>query len=98
MIGRRACRGDAWVIAPNRCVNIRLGVTGASSHATRLSAVEAALAGRPASVDTFEVAARNAAAALQNVNADIHASEEYRRAMVAVFTERALARALERAD
>lgn len=29
MLGQRACSGDAWVIAPNKCVNIRLGVTGA---------------------------------------------------------------------
>lgn len=28
-LGRRACAGDAWVIAPNQCINIRLGVTGA---------------------------------------------------------------------
>jgi CO/xanthine dehydrogenase FAD-binding subunit len=33
---------------------------------------------------------------LQDVNSDIHASEEYRRAMVAVFTERALKGALAR--
>ena len=75
----------------------RLGVTGAGSHATRLTAVESALAGRPASPEIFEAAARDAGATLKDVNADIHASEEYRRAMVAVFTERALARALERA-
>ncbi|MBX3434632.1 MAG: 4Fe-4S binding protein [Pirellulales bacterium] len=29
LLGRRACRGDAWAIVPDRCVNIRLGVTGA---------------------------------------------------------------------
>jgi hypothetical protein len=28
-LGRRACTGDAWSIVPNKCVNIRLGVTGA---------------------------------------------------------------------
>jgi Na+-translocating ferredoxin:NAD+ oxidoreductase subunit B len=26
---RRACSGDSWIILPDRCVNIRLGVTGA---------------------------------------------------------------------
>jgi carbon-monoxide dehydrogenase medium subunit len=75
----------------------RIGVTGAGSHATRLSGVEAALAGQPASRPTIEAASRDAGASLQDVNADIHASAEYRRAMVPVFTERALARALERA-
>ena len=29
VLGQRACARDAWVIAPSRCVNIRLGVTGA---------------------------------------------------------------------
>ncbi|TWU28385.1 4Fe-4S binding protein [Bythopirellula polymerisocia] len=28
VLGRRACSEDAWAIVPNKCVNIRLGVTG----------------------------------------------------------------------
>jgi aerobic carbon-monoxide dehydrogenase medium subunit len=75
----------------------RIGVTGASSHATRLTDVEKALAGKPATAATVEAAAKNAGAKLQDVNSDIHASEEYRRAMVGVFTERALMGALARA-
>jgi len=74
----------------------RIGVTGASSHATRLTELEKSLAGKPASAATIEAAVKNAGATLQNVNADIHASEEYRRAMVAVFAERALKSALQR--
>jgi carbon-monoxide dehydrogenase medium subunit len=74
----------------------RIGLTGACSHATRLTDVETALAGKPASAAGIEDAARNAGAKLEDVNADIHASEEYRRAMVAVFTERALKGALAR--
>jgi len=74
----------------------RVGVTGASAHATRLADVEKALTGKPATAATVEAAAQNAGAKLQDVNADIHASEEYRRAMVAVFTERALKGALAR--
>jgi carbon-monoxide dehydrogenase medium subunit len=74
----------------------RIGLTGACSHATRLTDVETALAGKPASAASIEAAARNAGAKLEDVNADIHASEEYRRAMVAVFTERALKGALAR--
>ncbi len=31
MLGRRACSGDSWAIAPDKCINIRLGVTGADS-------------------------------------------------------------------
>jgi aerobic carbon-monoxide dehydrogenase medium subunit len=74
----------------------RIGVTGASAHATRLTDVEKTLAGKPATAATVEAAAQNAGAKLQDVNADIHASEEYRRAMVAVFTERALKAAVAR--
>ena len=76
----------------------RIGVTGASSHATRLTDVEQALAGKPLSMRSIEAAARLAGAGLEDVNSDIHASQEYRRAMIPVFTERALARAMARAD
>ena len=74
----------------------RIGLTGATSHATRLTAVENALAGKPASAASIDAAARNAGATLKDVNSDLHASEDYRRAMVQVFTERALKGALAR--
>lgn len=78
-------------------VSARVGLTGASSHATRLANVEAALAGQPLSAATIESAARLAGAGLTAVNADLHASAEYRRAMVPVFTRRALTAAMARA-
>jgi carbon-monoxide dehydrogenase medium subunit len=74
----------------------RVGLTGASSHATRLTDVEKALEGKPASADSIDAAARNAGAKLADINSDIHASEDYRRAMVEVFTQRALKAALAR--
>ncbi len=74
----------------------RVGLTGASSHATRLAAVEAALAGQPLTSATIERAAALASMGLDEVNADIHASAEYRRAMVPVFTRRALTAAMAR--
>lgn len=74
----------------------RVGLTGASTHAVRLTAVEQALAGKPATPQTVEAAARTAGQGLEPVNADLHASEEYRRAMIPVFTRRALAAALAR--
>ncbi len=74
----------------------RIGVTGASSHATRLTDVEGRLAGKPLSMGSIEAAARLAGANLEDLNSDIHASQEYRRAMIPVFTERALKRALAR--
>ena len=74
----------------------RIGLTGASSHATRLTGAEQALAGKPLSSDTIEAAARAAGTAVGELNSDLHASEEYRRAMIPVFTKRALLRAMER--
>jgi aerobic carbon-monoxide dehydrogenase medium subunit len=75
----------------------RIGVTGAGSHATRLTDVEKALQGKAPSAGNLETAARGAGATLENINSDIHASEEYRRGRIPVFTGRALKRALARA-
>ena len=74
----------------------RIGVTGAGPNAIRLADVEAALAGKPLSMSSIEAASRLAGAKMDDVISDIHASSEYRRAMVAVFTGRALARAMSR--
>jgi carbon-monoxide dehydrogenase medium subunit len=74
----------------------RIGITGVGSHATRLTAVEQALAGKPATKDTVAAAAA-VASVDDDVNSDIHASDEYRRAMMKVFTRRALEEALARA-
>ena len=73
----------------------RIGLTGASTHAIRLTAVEQALAGKPATKETIAGASEGATA--DDVNSDIHASDEYRRAMIKVFTRRALEGALARA-
>ena len=53
--------------------------------------------GKPLSDATIEAAAAIAGDGLGDVNADIHASEEYRRAMIPVFTRRALTAAMARA-
>ena len=75
----------------------RIGLTGAGPHAIRLTSVEEALAGQALSKETINAAAKLAGTNLNAVNADIHASEEYRRAMIPVFTRRALNGALARA-
>ena len=75
----------------------RIGLTGAGSHATRLTDVEEALTGNPPTARTVATATRTAGAMLEDLNSDIHASQEYRRAMIPVFTERALVAALARA-
>ena len=74
----------------------RIGLTGASSHATRLTDVEQALAGKNLSAETIEAAARDAGKGITDINSDLHASEDYRRAMIPVFTKRALTLAMER--
>jgi carbon-monoxide dehydrogenase medium subunit len=91
--------GVAAAVVVNKGVitSARIGVTGASSHATRLTDVEAALAGQSSSVRAIATAVRTAGAALEDLNSDIHASKEYRRAMIPVFTERAVTAALARA-
>jgi carbon-monoxide dehydrogenase medium subunit len=78
-------------------VSARIGVTGATSHAQRLAGVERALANRPLSKATIAAAAEVAAEGLEGINSDIHASVDYRRAMVPVFTRRALEGAVARA-
>ncbi len=75
----------------------RIGLTGALSHAIRLTNVEEALKGKPATAATLDAASKLAGTNLEGINADIHASAEYRRAMVTVFTKRALENALARA-
>jgi carbon-monoxide dehydrogenase medium subunit len=80
----------------NVCQSARIGLTGASTHAQRLPGVEAALAGKELTQANIDAAAAVAADGLTDVNADIHASEAYRRAMVKVFTRRAIERAAAR--
>jgi len=75
----------------------RIGLTGAGPNAVRLAKVEQALAGQKAGAAALAAASQNAGADLESVNADIHAGEEYRRAMIPVFTRRALDAALARA-
>ncbi|HLG59125.1 MAG TPA: xanthine dehydrogenase family protein subunit M [Vicinamibacterales bacterium] len=74
----------------------RIGLTGAGSHATRLTDVEQALAGQPLTAKSIAAASTRAGMGLKDVNADIHASEAYRRAMIPVFTRRALEGAMGR--
>jgi carbon-monoxide dehydrogenase medium subunit len=74
----------------------RVGLTGAAPCAIRLTRVEEQLTGKTASKETIVRAAQQAGAELPIVNSDIHASAEYRRAMIPVFTRRALEAALKR--
>ena len=74
--------------------SVRIGLTGAGPCAIRLPNVEKALAGQAPSARTIDAAVQLAGSDLTEINSDIHASEAYRRAMIPVFTRRALERAL----
>jgi carbon-monoxide dehydrogenase medium subunit len=76
----------------------RVGLTGASSHAVRLAEVEQALTDKQISADNIDAASRLAAKSIGDINSDLHASDEYRRSMIPIFTKRALIRAAERAS
>src|SRR5262245_15530661 len=77
--------------------NVRVALTGASDHAIRLGSVESALEGKPLTAESIAAACANAGAGL-DLMGDIHASAEYRAAMVGVYARRALTKALERAQ
>jgi aerobic carbon-monoxide dehydrogenase medium subunit len=84
-------------LAANGAVeSCRIGVTGAGTKATRQSAAEAALVGTSGDEAAVAAAAEQAGEDLDYLG-DIHASEEYRRAMVKVYTKRALAEAIAKA-
>ena len=72
----------------------RIGLTGATTHAIRLAGVEKALAGKKA--DGIAAAVASAASEVADVNADLHASADYRKAMIPVFVKRAVEKALQR--
>ena len=88
----------ALEVSGGTITSARIGLTGATSHAVRLAEVEHALAGQPLTKKAIEAAAAKAAEGeLGDLNADIHASADYRRAMIPVFTRRALEGAMARA-
>lgn len=72
----------------------RIGLTGATTHAIRLTRVEQALAGKPATPEAIASASADAGDGIEPINGDIHASADYRRAMIEVFVKRAVGAAL----
>ena len=71
----------------------RIGITGAADLAFRANAAEAALAGKSLSADSIAAAAA-AAHDGRELLGDIHASAEYRSALIKVMTRRALEKLL----
>ena len=78
--------------AAGRAGNAHIGVIGACSKPHRVPTAEAALNGRVVDAAAIAAAAQAVAAAVDPPE-DLHASADYRRALVATLTERALARA-----
>ena len=70
---------------------VRVGVTGAKSHAFRATQIEEALA-----KSFTPEAAKAVKMPTTDVNADLHGSAEYRAAMISVIASRAVAAALAR--
>jgi carbon-monoxide dehydrogenase medium subunit len=78
--------------AAGRAKDAHVGVIGACTQPHRVPQAEAILNGRPIDMATAMAAAKAAAAAVEPTD-DIHASAEYRRALVETLVERALRRA-----
>ncbi len=75
----------------------RIAVTGAGPKAVRQEAVEAALAGSATDAEAVKAACDHAGEDMDFLG-DIHASEDYRKAMVKVYCRRAVAKAIEQAQ
>lgn len=74
-----------------------LVIGGATPNPVRVSAAEAALAGKAPTAESFATAAEHAAAAISNPLSDSYASGDYRTHLAKVLAKRALAQAAERA-
>ena len=84
-------------ISGNSINSARVAIGGLTPMAVRAKSVEAALTGEPVSAATIKAAAAQISNDLVDVMSDIHAGEEYRRAMAPVYVERALQTAIDRA-
>jgi carbon-monoxide dehydrogenase medium subunit len=94
---RYAIVGVAAVVgvAGGVCRAARVAVTGAGSHAMRLSSLEAALAGKPLDEQTLAAACQQVIAP-DDLLSDQFASSEYRAHLADVLSRRALTRAAAR--
>jgi carbon-monoxide dehydrogenase medium subunit len=95
---RYAIVGVAAVVGVSNglCRSARVALTGAASHAIRLSSLEAALVGKPLDEPTLAAACQQVIAP-DDLLSDQFASSEYRAHLAAVLSRRALARAAARA-
>jgi carbon-monoxide dehydrogenase medium subunit len=83
-------------ISGGKIDDVAVGITGVAPKAYRAEAVEKLLRGKKVSAELLAEAAQHAGDGADPLS-DLHASAEYRRAMAAVFTRRALEKAFSRA-
>ena len=79
------------------CQTARVGITGVAAKSFRAMSVEQALAGKAIDEAAITAAAEHASDGVEALS-DLHASWDYRLALVRVYTKRALLRALTRAQ
>ena len=79
------------------CDHVRIAAFGVNPTAVRLAAAEAALQGQAPTAENFARAAVLGAESLEEPIGDVHATPDYRRQLVKVFTGRCLAEAATRA-
>ena len=79
------------------CTDARIGVTGAGATAVRARNTERILKGKHIDAAVIRRAAKRAAANIEDLNDDLHASAEYREHLTTVFAARAIEEALSRA-
>ncbi len=87
---------NVTVNAAGTITQCRVAITGALAFPARLTALEAALTGQPAAIETLENAATHAAGTLTCVN-DRAASAAYRAQLTKVLSVRAIAQAIAKA-
>jgi carbon-monoxide dehydrogenase medium subunit len=84
-------------VESGRCVDPRIVVFGATDRARRHAEAEALVAGEAPEESVFEAAASRLAESIEDALGDVHASEEYRRALARVLVRRSLVEAAGRA-
>ncbi|HEX9700567.1 MAG TPA: xanthine dehydrogenase family protein subunit M [Acidobacteriota bacterium] len=76
-----------------KCAGVAVAATGISDRPLRLTAVEAALAGKKADAEAIAAAAARADDGIDDVREDLYAQQDYRRHLLRAMTRRALTRA-----
>lgn len=78
------------------CTDARIGVTGAGPTAVRARNTERILKGKHIDAAVIRRAAKRAAANIEDLNDDLHASADYREHLTTVFAARAIEEAVNR--